>query len=64
MLAATLGQLVSELIIRMKETCQTAGEEGWKSATCVLIESMEEKAAYTRGSGDLAGMLAEHETPL
>jgi hypothetical protein len=32
--------------------------------TRVVIESMEETGSlYTSGSGALAGMLAEHETP-
>jgi hypothetical protein len=37
--------------------CETAGEEGWKSATCVSIESMEERQPiYTEVGGGLAGM--------
>jgi hypothetical protein len=35
---------------------------GWRRETRVVIESMEEKAAYIHGV--LAGMLGEHETPL
>jgi hypothetical protein len=39
--------------------------QGMGRRTCVLIQSMEEKAAYIYpGSGALAGMLAEHETRL
>jgi hypothetical protein len=46
-----------------KIVCQNAKE--WEGRTRVSIEYMEEKAAYIHGGpGCLAGMLAEHETPL
>jgi hypothetical protein len=46
------GSCVFQAPILFKSThcpCETSGEEEWKSATCVLIESMEEKAAYIHG---------------
>jgi hypothetical protein len=44
-------------VLVSERMCEPAGEEGWKSATCVSIESMEERQPiYTEVGGGLAGM--------